>query len=165
MKIVNLSKNQFLRLSPLPLEKGICNSEGDIIELNKKSKSYILKKFHDIEGTVFANKLYTLEMLDTYRDFIPNEFTLPISLLSVQGKLSGFVMPKIQGINLQSILNDTTIDSKENIYYFKFRNLKFRLKKRANLYDVWYQNDRIYVVLFMKIKFNFKFEYSKLERK
>ena len=55
--------------------------------------------------------------------------------------------------------------TEENIYYFKFRNLKFRLKKRANLYDVWYQNDRIYVVLFMKIKFNFKFEYSKLERK
>ncbi len=55
--------------------------------------------------------------------------------------------------------------TEENIYYFKFRNLKFRLKKRTNLYDIWYQDDRIYVVLFMKIKFNFKFEYSKLERK
>ena len=55
--------------------------------------------------------------------------------------------------------------TEENIYYFKFWNFKLRLKKRANLYDVWYENDKIYVVLFMKIKFSFKFEYSKLEQK
>ncbi len=53
--------------------------------------------------------------------------------------------------------------TEENIYYFKYRKLILRLKKRPNLYDIWYENDRIYVVLFMKIKFSFKFEYSKLE--
>jgi glycosyltransferase involved in cell wall biosynthesis len=55
--------------------------------------------------------------------------------------------------------------TEENIYYFKYRKLVLRLKKRANLYDVWYANDRIYIVLFSKIKINFKFEYSKLEQK
>ena len=55
--------------------------------------------------------------------------------------------------------------TEENIYYFKYKKLILRLKKRANLYDVWYENDRIFVVLFMKIKFSFKFEYSKLEKK
>ena len=55
--------------------------------------------------------------------------------------------------------------TEEGIYYFKYRKLILRLKKRANLYDVWYENDRIYVVLFSIIKFNFKFEYSKLEKK
>ena len=55
--------------------------------------------------------------------------------------------------------------TEENIYYFKFWNFKLRLKKRANLYDVWYENDKIYVVLLKKIKVNFKFEYSKLEQK
>ena len=54
--------------------------------------------------------------------------------------------------------------TEENIYYFKFWKLILRLRKRANIYDVWYENDRIYVVLFGKIKFNFKFEYSKLEQ-
>ena len=55
--------------------------------------------------------------------------------------------------------------TEEGIYYFKYRKLILRLKKRANLYDVWYENDRIYVVLFSIIKFSFKFEYSKLEKK
>ncbi|MBQ8886915.1 MAG: glycosyltransferase [Candidatus Gastranaerophilales bacterium] len=55
--------------------------------------------------------------------------------------------------------------TEENIYYLKYKKLILRLKKRANLYDIWYENDRIFVVLFMKIKFSFKFEYSKLEKK
>ena len=55
--------------------------------------------------------------------------------------------------------------TEENVYYFKYKKLILRLKKRAKLYDIWYENDRIYVVLFMKIKFSFKFEYSKLEKK
>ncbi len=55
--------------------------------------------------------------------------------------------------------------TEKNIYYFKFWNFKIRLKKRANLYDVWYENDKIYIVLFKKIKFKIKFEYSKLEQK
>ena len=55
--------------------------------------------------------------------------------------------------------------TEENIYYLKYRKIILRLKKRANLYDIWYENDRIFVVLFMKIKFSFKFEYSKLEKR
>ena len=55
--------------------------------------------------------------------------------------------------------------TEENIYYLKYRKLILRLKKRANLYDIWYENDRIYVVLFMKIKFSFEFKYSELEKK
>lgn len=55
--------------------------------------------------------------------------------------------------------------TEENIYYLKYRKIIWRLKKRANLYDVWYANDRLYVVLFSVIKFNFKFEFSKLEQK
>ena len=54
--------------------------------------------------------------------------------------------------------------TEENIYYFKFWKLIFRLKKREKWFNIWYENDRIYVVLFGKIKFNFKFEYSKLEQ-
>ena len=52
----------------------------------------------------------------------------------------------------------------ENIYYFKFWNLIFRLKKREKICDISYEKDRIYIVIFGKIEFNFKFEYSKLEQ-
>ena len=51
----------------------------------------------------------------------------------------------------------------ENVYYFRFKKLVFRLKKRMHLYNVWYKDDVINVELFQKIKFKFKFEYSKLE--
>ena len=54
--------------------------------------------------------------------------------------------------------------TEEGIYYLKYRKLVLRLKKRANLYDIWYENDRIYCVLLSCIKFSFKFEYSKLEK-
>lgn len=55
--------------------------------------------------------------------------------------------------------------TEQNIYYFKYKKLKLKLKKHANLCDVWYEKDRIYVVILKKIKFDFKFEYSKLEQK
>ncbi len=54
--------------------------------------------------------------------------------------------------------------TEENIYYFKYRKIIWRIKKRANICDVWYANDRIFIVLFGKLKINFKFEYSELEQ-
>lgn len=55
--------------------------------------------------------------------------------------------------------------TEENIYYFKYKKLILKLKKRPKVCDVWYENDKIYVVIFMKIKLVFKFEYSKIEQK
>lgn len=55
--------------------------------------------------------------------------------------------------------------TEENIYYIKINKLKFRIKKRSNIVDIWYANDRIFIVLFMKYKINFKFNYSKLLEK
>ena len=55
--------------------------------------------------------------------------------------------------------------TEENIYYLKFWSLKIRFKKRANICNIWYENDQIHIILFSKIKFNFKFEYSKIEQK
>lgn len=54
--------------------------------------------------------------------------------------------------------------TEDGIYYIKFKTFKRRIKKRVEICNVWYQNDRIYVELFRKIKFNFNFEYSKLEQ-
>jgi len=52
-----------------------------------------------------------------------------------------------------------------NVYYFKFWDLKFRLKKRVNLYDIWYEDEKIHGILFNFIKFHIRFEYSQLEKR
>ena len=53
--------------------------------------------------------------------------------------------------------------TENNIYYLKYRKLVIKLKKRAEYCDIWYENDKIYIVLFNKLKFSIKFEYSKIE--
>ena len=53
--------------------------------------------------------------------------------------------------------------TENNIYYLKYRKLVVKLKKRAEYCDIWYADDRIYIVLFNKFKFSIKFEYSKIE--
>lgn len=53
-------------------------------------------------------------------------------------------------------------------YYFKLKKLVLKIKKNKDYADIYYLNDKIYVELFKKWniprKFNFKFEYSKLEK-
>ncbi len=120
---------------------------------NKFSKKF-KKKSCLLDESVFNFAYINKEMPVTYK-----------SLCAIKNKTSilSFYYRKFIIRLMYKIMQ--VLYTEENIYYFKFWNLKIRLKKRANLYDVWYENDRIYVVLFMIIKFNFKFEYSKLERK
>ncbi len=53
--------------------------------------------------------------------------------------------------------------TENNIYYLKYRKIVVRFKKRPEYCDIWYENDKIYIVLFKKLKFTVKFEYSKIE--
>ena len=53
----------------------------------------------------------------------------------------------------------------DNPYYtFKCKNHIFKIKKCPNLIDIYYNEDRIYVRILKKIKFDFPFEFSKLEK-
>ncbi len=51
-----------------------------------------------------------------------------------------------------------------DVYYFKYKKLVFRIKRRDDLYNCWYANDRLYFLLKGKYQMSIKFEYSELER-
>ncbi len=52
----------------------------------------------------------------------------------------------------------------EGVYYLKYKKLILKLKKRPKFYDFYYSNDRIYIRLLTKIKFDIPFKFSELEK-
>ena len=49
------------------------------------------------------------------------------------------------------------------VYYFKFWKHIYRLKKRDDIYNFWYENERVYIQFMGRYRFSFKFEYAALE--
>ena len=119
MKIISLSKKAFENLKPLELSREIMNTEAEIFEYNFRGKEKVLKKLYITDGSSFANKLYTLEMLDVNRKYLPRSFCVPDYLCAINGHVCGFTVPKIDGTNLSTILNNPNVNYKEQIYYLK----------------------------------------------
>jgi len=119
MKVISISKSNFEKLEPLKLSRETFNTEGKVYEFNYRGNPKVLKRLFHQSGTVFANKLFTLEMLDTYKEFLPDNFYIPDSLVSVNSTISGFTVPRIFGDNLTDVLSDKNISFKEKIYYLK----------------------------------------------
>jgi serine/threonine protein kinase len=119
MKVISVSKSKFEQLEPLKLSKETFNTEGNVYEFNYRGNPKVLKRLFHQSGTVFANKLFTLEMLDTYKDYLPDNFYIPDSLISVDSTIEGFTVPRIFGETLTDVLNSDDISFREKIYYFK----------------------------------------------
>ena len=119
VKIVNISKRKFENLSPLVLSKGIMNTEGDLYLINLNGDDFVFKKLYHQDDDVYSNKLYTVSMLNNYKDYFMGELCIPQSLVSVDSNVVGFLMPYIKGNNLNTILNDLKIPTKEKISYLK----------------------------------------------
>lgn len=66
----------------------------------EKNKQMLIKLLNVVSGPEFANKLYTLEMVDTYKELFPHSFVLPKSLISVNSTVVGFTLPFIDGIQI-----------------------------------------------------------------
>ena len=50
------------------------------------------------------------------------------------------------------------------VYTFKIKKFYFCFKKHPKIFDLWYDNNRMYVAIYwLKIKFDFSFKYSELE--
>ena len=120
MKTIDISKKKFSNLQPLVLSNKIVNTEAVIYHF-RYSSDYdgVLKKLYLSSGNVFASKLYTIEMLNYYRDILPESFVIPDALVSVRGEIVGFCMPKIIGDNLSVLLSDDKVDYKEQLFYLK----------------------------------------------
>jgi len=144
MKVISISKSKFEKLEPLKLSKATFNTEGNVYEFNYRGKEKVLKRLFHQSGAVFANKLFTLEMLDTYKEYLPDNFYIPDSLISVDSIISGFTVPRIFGQNLTDILDDRDISYKEKIYYLKkvgeTLNQMKNIRKYTALTDI-YIND------------------------
>lgn len=142
MKVITFSRSKFEKLKPLKLSH--VNTEGDIFEFNQNGNSKILKKLFYTQGPIFANKLYTLEMLDSHKEYLPDSFYIPDSLVSIDKTISGFTIPKVNGENLQDVLKDTSISHKEHIYYLRkigeILDQMHNIRKYTDLKDL-YLND------------------------
>ena len=144
MNIISISKKKFDELKPLVLSKEILSSEGDMYEFDYRGNKKIVKKLFHQNGQVFANKLYTLEMLDSNREYLPDSFCLPDYLLAVSSKIEAFTSPFVEGQNLSTILKNEDIKPKEQIYFLKkigeiLQQMK-NIRKYTPLKDI-YLND------------------------
>lgn len=119
MQVISLSQNKFKQLTKLNLPKEVFNTEGTIYDYRYKGEDKVFKTLYNDIGDNLANKLYTLEVLDYNRKYLPDNLCIPDNLVIVGGLVKGFTMPKIDGINLTMILKDKSIDKKEQIFYLK----------------------------------------------
>lgn len=144
MKIISLSKKKFQELKELKLSREIHNTEAKIYDFDYRGNKKILKTLYTLNGHTFANKLYTLEMLDSNKTYLPSNFYIPDYLCTVDSKVIGFTVPKVDGTNLTDILKSKQIDYKEQIYYLKkigeILNQLHNIRKYTNLKDI-YIND------------------------
>ena len=119
MYTISMSKKKFETLVPLELDKEVTNSEAKMYRFNYRGKEKVFKNLHRLKGSIFANKLYTLEMLSTYKDVLPSSFVVPDALCAVNGSITGFTSDYIDGINLQVLLNNPKVDLNTKIYYLE----------------------------------------------
>ncbi len=144
MKIISLSQKKFKSLTPLILPKEVIYTESKLYEYRYKGEDKIVKSLLRLQGQDFGNKLYTLEMLDNNKEYLPNSFYIPDALLSVGGEVEGFTIPKAEGINLSVLLNDSKVDLSVKKFFLKkigeiLNQLKY-IRKTTPLKDI-YIND------------------------
>ena len=118
MKVIRLSKKAFNDLELLDIPREILNTEGKVYNFNYRNKEKVFKQLYHQQGLIFASKLYTLEMLDINREYLPENFYIPDNLVTVSDTIEGFTVPYIEGVNLAIILK-SKMNCKEQIYYLK----------------------------------------------
>lgn len=119
MEVINISKKRLTNLKSLELPENLFNAEGELFTFEYKRETKLLKKLNDIESIRFANKLYTLESLNTNKQYMPNNFITPEFLVSINKQIEAFAMKFVSGINLSQILNNPSINLEEKKYYLK----------------------------------------------
>ena len=144
VKIINISKRKFESLSPLVLERGVMNTEGELYLISQNGEEKVLKKLYHQDDDVYSNKLYTISMLNNYKDTFTKEFCIPEKFVSVDSNIVGFLMPYIKGDNLNTVLNSYNINFKDKVSYLKQIGLLLdrveKLRKYSDVKD-FYLND------------------------
>ena len=119
MQAISMSQNKYKQLTKMNLPKEVFNTEAIIYDFRYKGEEKVFKKLLNNMGVNLANKLYTLEILDLNRKYLPENLCIPDYLTIVGGVVEGFTMPKIEGINFSTTLKNKNITIEEKIYYLK----------------------------------------------
>lgn len=119
MKSIDISKRKYENLKQLELPKEVISTEASFYKMNHLNKTKVFKNLHRVNGAIFANKLFTLTMLDEYKEILPNSFVIPESFCSVDKEIRGFILPFIKGITLEAYLKDKKIDIQDQLFYIK----------------------------------------------
>lgn len=117
MKVIPISKKKYEELTKLRLPKDVISTEANLYHFNYHGEDKVFKHLIKLNGVTFANKQFTLSMLDEYRDILPESFVLPDCLCTIQGKVSGFAMPYVAGVNLESYLNNKNVSNQDKLFY------------------------------------------------
>ena len=143
MKVTSISRRAFERLEKMKLSRNVRNTEAVIYDFTPKGNPSpkVFKKFHYQNGPVFGNKLWTLEMLDTHKEYLPPSFCIPDSIVTVGGVVQGITLPKIEGKNLADILKDKNVPVEDQIFYLQevghiLEQLK-RIRQNTDLKDIY----------------------------
>jgi len=119
MQSINISKRKFDNLKRLELPKEVMSTEANFYRFNYLGKVKVFKSLHKTKGPLFANKLFTLEMLNEYREILPDNFVIPETLVSVDKEVRGFALPFIKGITLESYLANKNFKTRDKIEYIR----------------------------------------------
>lgn len=118
-----------------------------ILPIKKRSNTELklLKKFYFTSGSVFGNKLQTINSLIYYKENIAiEEIVFPEKIATVGGKIVGFTMPLIESINLETALRSRDIDNNKKIKYLKQIGIileKMKLRRDYTSIRDFYIND------------------------
>lgn len=125
METIILSRKKFEQLQPLPLEKTIYNTEGQLFIYEEKKgwkkSPKIVKKLYINEGDVFGNKLATVTSLISRNKELSEELdvVVPEKLVVVDKNLEAFTLPYIESSNFSIVLKDRKISESQKLEYFK----------------------------------------------
>lgn len=148
MEVINLEEK---KLKKMELSKKVLNVEAEFFRYSQKKnwhfEEYVFKKFFHTTGTVYGNKLFTINALIDHKDEIDMEqLVMPEALGAIDGQMVGVISPFIENINLQDILSAKLIDFslKYKIAYLKeigeiLEKMK-KMRKYSSVKD-FYLND------------------------
>ena len=122
MQIINLTKKQFESLKPFKIKDNLFTAEGDfyIISLSNKwiTVRKLLKKFHNISGKKYDNKIKTIKNLIELKHTINiKELVLPENLVAIDNEIGGYTMELVPSISLEEALLSNEIDIEQKIKY------------------------------------------------
>ena len=124
--------------------------------LNKKYKSAFAKKMKT-DSSLVNDELFPSTM-------VRGRFTYNYLLFKnlAKGRVYSYTLQKVKVTAMYKVLE--ILYREPNVFYLKYRKIVLKIKKRPQILDIYLDNDRIYVRIFKKIKFDFVFKNSELRK-